>query len=208
MSHAPTHFQAIRIRLPEKEIYTRLGFRKGHTTLSHAEQESVRRIIDDASALVELKGAALMMDIVKVDESGVTMDGGAIFPSRSLAGMLEGSVAVLLMGATAGSGIMEAIASCSAEDLTRAVILDAVGSEMADAALDWIMNYVGQDLLRSARKLTRRRFSAGYGDFALENQQALYDLLELGEIGISISPARILIPEKSVTAVAGVMRLT
>lgn len=168
----------------------------------------MRRTIEDASDLVALKGAVLLMDIRSIEDSGVTLDDGTFFPSRSLAGMLEGSSGVLLMGATAGADIMEAIASCTAENLTRAVILDAVGSEMADAALDWIMDYMGQDLLRSARRLTRKRFSAGYGDFSLENQQAMYDLLQLGNIGISMTPTRILLPEKSVTAVAGVMRLT
>ncbi|OQC25694.1 MAG: Vitamin B12 dependent methionine synthase, activation domain [Deltaproteobacteria bacterium ADurb.Bin072] len=79
---------------------------------------------------------------------------------------------------------------------------------MADAALDWIMDYAGQDLLRSSRRLTRKRFSAGYGDFSLENQQTMFDMLQLGEIGIRMTPAKVLIPEKSVTAVAGVLRLT
>ena len=208
MYREPTYFPAIRVRFPQREIYARLGFRKGLTTLSAAEQEKVRKTIEEALDLIVLKGAVLAMDITNTEDSGVTLDGGTIFPSRSLARMLKGSTGVLLMGATAGPAIMEAIASCSAQDLARAVIFDAVGSEMADAALDWIMSYAGQDLLRNARRLTQRRFSAGYGDFPLGNQQAMYYLLQLGKIGISMTPAMILLPEKSVTAVAGIMRLT
>ena len=67
---------------------------------------------------------------------------------------------------------------------------------------------MGQDLLRSARRLTRKRFSAGYGDFSLENQWDIYTLLSLGSIGITMTPTCVLIPEKSVTAVAGVLSLT
>lgn len=204
----PTHFQDIRIRLPEEEIYARLGFRKGRTSLTDTEHETVRRIIEGASDLVTLKGAALVLDIRRLEQSGVVLEDGTRFPSRSLAGMLEGSAGVLIMGATAGHAIMDAIASCSAQDLTRAVILDAVGSEMTDAALGWIMSYVQRELVRSAGKLTRKRFSAGYGDFSLENQLAMYELLKLDAIGIRLTPSRMLIPEKSVTAVAGVIRLT
>lgn len=166
------------------------------------------RTIEDAAGLVALKGAVRIMTLKKVEDSGITLEGGTVFPSSSLAGMLAGSTGVLLMGATAGPAVMEAIANCSAENLARAVVLDAVASEMTDAALDWIMDFVGQDLLRNAQRLTRRRFSAGYGDFSLENQPAIYDLLQLGRIGISLTPVRILIPEKSVTAVAGVLALT
>jgi len=208
MYRVPIHFQAIRVRLPEREIFARLGFRKGLTSLSAAERETVSKTIEEASDLVLLKGAALVMDIRDRDDAGITLEGGTVFPSSSLTGMLAGCSGALLMGATAGQGIMDAIAACSSQNLTRAVILDAVGSEMADAALDWIMDYAGQDLLRSSRRLTRKRFSAGYGDFSLENQQTMFDMLQLGEIGIRMTPAKVLIPEKSVTAVAGVLRLT
>jgi cobalamin-dependent methionine synthase I len=112
------------------------------------------------------------------------------------------------MGATAGQNIMDAIAQATSSDnLTRAVMLDAVASEMTDGALDWIMDYVNQDLMRRVQHLTKKRFSAGYGDFYLENQKAMYDLLRMGTIGVSITDRCILIPEKSVTAVAGVAAL-
>jgi hypothetical protein len=208
MYHVPIHFPNIRVRPPERAIYARLGFRRGLTTINRAEQETMARTIEDAAGLVALKGAVRIMTLKRVEDSGITLEDGTVFPSSSLAGMLAGSTGVLLMGATAGPAVMEAIAACSAENLARAVVLDAVASEMTDAALDWIMDFVGQDLLRNAQRLTRKRFSAGYGDFSLENQLAIYDLLQLGMIGISLTPVRILIPEKSVTAVAGVLTLT
>ncbi|HPI92024.1 MAG TPA: hypothetical protein PLT09_04660 [Deltaproteobacteria bacterium] len=208
MYQGPNFFHSIRIQPPEKEIYARLGFRKGITELNPAERDAINRTIEDAAGLVSIKGAARVMGLRSVGENGVTLEDETVLPSRALAVMLAGSSGVLLMGATAGPDVMEAIASCSMGDLTRAVILDAVASEMTDAALSWIMDYVGQDLLRSARRLTRKRFSAGYGDFSLENQWDIYTLLSLGSIGITMTPTCVLIPEKSVTAVAGVLSLT
>jgi cobalamin-dependent methionine synthase I len=49
-----------------------------------------------------------------------------------------------------------------------------------------------------------RRFSAGYADFNLENQKAIYDMLQMGKIGVTITPNFILLPEKSVTAISGI----
>jgi hypothetical protein len=91
------------------------------------------------------------------------------------------------------------------ENLTRAVILDAVASEMTDSGLDWIMDYMNQVLMRKARRLTKARFSAGYGDFSLENQKVIHELLRLDKIGVFITDSCILMPEKSVTAVAGIV---
>ncbi len=49
-----------------------------------------------------------------------------------------------------------------------------------------------------------RRFSAGYADFNLENQRAIYDILQMGKIDVTITSSFILLPEKSVTAISGI----
>lgn len=208
MYQGPVHFMTIRITLPVRSIYARLGFRKGVTELKPAEKEKVDKTIEEAKDIVHLKGAARIIGILQVDHVGIELEDGIILSSSSLARMLSGCTQVLLMGATAGQDIMDAIAQATSSDnLTRAVVLDAVASEMTDGALDWITDYVNQDLVRRVQHLTKKRFSAGYGDFHLENQKAMYDLLRMETIGVSITDRCILIPEKSVTAVAGVAAL-
>ena len=100
---------------------------------------------------------------------------------------------------------MEAIRQDTAADnLTRAVVLDATASEMVDAALDWMESLFGRELRRESRQLTKSRFSCGYGDLALENQRLFYDLLEMKQLGVELTETLILVPEKTVTAVAGI----
>jgi hypothetical protein len=206
MFQEPVYFNTMRVHLPMKAIYKRLGFKKGVTELNPAQEDTLEATIQEAASIIHLRGAACMLGLVKVDGAGVELEDRTKFLSSALAGMLSGSEQVLLMGTTAGQAIMEEISSATqSENLTRAVILDAVASEMTDAGLDWIMDYMNQDLMRKARRLTRARFSAGYGDFSLENQKAIYALLHLDKIGVSITDRCILIPEKSVTAVAGIV---
>jgi hypothetical protein len=189
-----------------KAIYKRLGFKKGVTELNPAEEDKLAAAIDEASRVVHLMGAACVLGLVRVDGSGVELEDRTVFTSSALAGMLSGCEQVLLMGATSGQAIMDEILSATqSENLTRAVILDAVASEMTDSGLDWIMDYMNQDLMRKARRLTKARFSAGYGDFSLENQTSIHALLHLDKIGVSITDRCILMPEKSVTAVAGIV---
>ena len=208
MHHNPVHFQTMRVTTPQRSIYARLGYRAGKTAVKAEEKDRLNRTIQEAADLVHLKGAALVMGVVSRSSAGVELESGTFFESGALARMLKGCSQVLLMGATAGHEVMDAISlASSSDDLTRAVVLDAVASEMTDAGLDWIMSYINQDLMRGAKRLTRKRFSAGYGDFALENQKDMYDLLRMEAIGVSITQSCILMPEKSVTAVAGIVAM-
>ena len=109
------------------------------------------------------------------------------------------------MGATAGSPVMDAIREKTLrQEMTAAVVYDATASEMADAALDWITGFVNRQIRREGKSLLPRRFSAGYGDFELENQKAIFDKLRMDKIGVALSERFVLIPEKSVTAISGI----
>ena len=204
--HADTiFFHSITVAVPNKGIYSRLGFRKDHTRIPPEHLKMVEAYISEALELIELKGAARILGIEANRGADIYLSTGSLFRSEQLAGMTSGCTEMLLMGATAGSRIMEEInRDTTTGNITRGVVLDAVASEMTDEALAWIMGYVSQDLRRRAKRLTRRRFSAGYGDFSLANQKIMYDLLQMDNIGVRITKEYLLVPEKSVTAIAGI----
>ncbi len=207
MGSGPVLFNGIHIDMPIDSIYRRLGFRRGTTDIGYARKKEIDAAMEDAGFLVELKGAALVMPIEGIEGSRICLDSGDVLESRDLSRLLEGSEDVLFMGASAGNGIMDEIGRDSRNgNLTGAVMLDAVASEMTDKALDWIMEYMGQELRRKGKELSSRRFSAGYGDFILENQRTMHRLLRLQDIGVSITETCILVPEKSVTALAGITK--
>jgi len=198
-------FESIIISSPTKEIYSRLGYAKGLTKLDVSRRDDIERSIDLAQTFVDLKGAAIRLPIISINPSCVSLSDGLCLESKALARLLRKSSSVLFMGATAGKRIMNAIKRrSSGRDMTAAVVFDAVASEMVDAALDWIMNYYNRELRRENRHLTRRRFSAGYGDFSLDHQKIMCKVLKMKQLGITLTRNKILVPEKSVTAVAGI----
>lgn len=201
----PQIFPTIPATLPVKAIYRRLGHKQGATRVPPAQEALIKHYMAEALKHLALKGTALILPLQERTPAGIVLAGGVRFESRGLARMLSGAQSVLLMAATGGEEIMQAIATdIAGADVMRGVVFDATASEVVDAALDWIMAYVGQTLVRQGLTLTARRFSAGYGDFALENQAAMHALLLLERIGVSITDSGILLPEKSVTAVAGI----
>lgn len=198
-------FQTIQISEPRGKIFHRLGYRHGVTTIDGNIIQTIERDIVYALSLIHLQGVALRLPIRERSASMVVCEDGIVFHSSGISQMVRDCDELLIMGATAGSDIIDAIGRDAQEDrLTRGVVLDAVASEMADAALDWIVAYFNRNLLREKRRVSTRRFSAGYGDFGIENQKVLFDILEMSRIGVWISERFMLIPEKSVTAVAGI----
>ncbi|MDO9529883.1 MAG: hypothetical protein Q7J27_12115 [Syntrophales bacterium] len=198
-------FDSINVATPEENIYKRLGYRKGKTQLTSQQKEEVEHYIEDALSLIDVKGSGIRIPIQERKSSKIILSTGVTFESMHLSAFLEDCGEIVLMGTTAGSDIVDAVRKDSTEDnLTRAVVFDAVASEIVDASLDWIVNYYNQELRRENKRLTSKRFSAGYHDFLLENQKTIYDILQLHRIGVRINEKFILIPEKSVTAIAGI----
>lgn len=199
------YFDAITIPVPKEKIYARLGFAKGKTYVTDEQRQLIETYIDEAINLIGLKGAGLRLSIESIDSSRVGLSKNIVLDSRSLSEMLIDCQEVLFMAATAGSKIMKEIQKDSITDeLTKAVVLDASASEIVDSALGWIMNHFDYELRRENKTLTSRRFSAGYGDLSLENQKIICDALDLKKIGVSLTDSYMLIPEKSVTAIAGI----
>jgi len=199
-----TFLEKITIDPPRDEIYRRLGYKRRTTAISTSQQKETDLFINEASGLISLKGVLLRAAILENDGEKISLSRDLIFESRKLADFLRDCREIVLMGATAGSAIMEAIRNKSREDhLAAAVVYDATASEMTDGALDWMMNYFNQMIRREGKTLLPRRFSAGYADFDLKNQKVIYEALQMNKMGVTLTPEFILLPEKSVTAVSG-----
>ena len=116
---------------------------------------------------------------------------------------LSGSSQVILMAATLGAETETLIRRAQGVCMADAVILDT----LASAAVENVCDNVCADLARemAPRRLTVR-FSPGYGDFPLEQQRELCEVLNVSRrLGVTLTPGGLMIPRKSVTAVIGVL---
>jgi hypothetical protein len=199
------YLENIVISPPLAKIYQRLGFKKKTTQISVNKQRETDGYIAEAASLISLKGSFLRLPINNNDGKTIILSGDLSFASAKLSAFLQDCTEAALIGATAGNAIMKAIAEKTGQNnLTAAVVYDATASEMTDAALDWIMDYLKQLIRREGKTLLPRRFSAGYADFDLKNQKVIYSKLQMKKIGVTITDEFILLPEKSVTAVCGI----
>ncbi len=187
-------------------IETRLGYQRRLTELTEAQRAHFDGILLQAESLSRLSLAWRVMGVSVNDGTAVTLEDGTVLRGTGLAALLRESHAVLAMFVTAGSRPLKTRDRWMRQDrLADAVVLDAAVSEITDAGLDWLMQYVNNGLRRTGRMLTRHRYSPGYGDWALAEQAVLAGLLDIGRFGASLTDRFILTPEKSVLAVAGIL---
>lgn len=202
------NFESIPAKPDRKLVLARLGYRKNHTQVDPIIQKKIARAFKDANLYCRSKGAAGRFLITESRECSVTIETGLSFQSKYLARFLGNCRELVLLAATVGKEVVERIGfEIEQGDAAYGAILDAVASETADAGLDWIMEFLNKILRREGKKTTKHRYSPGYGDLALVYQKSIFDLLDLGKLGLKLTEKQMLIPEKSVIAIAGVERI-
>jgi len=195
----------VNVQLPERDILFRLKYNIHKTEIDTDSLARIKGIMTKGFRACEPQGVWGRLGISDIAEDRVIFESGAEIKSSSVAKLLSGSHSAVFMSATAGPQIVHmASEAVKSGDGGSAVIYDAVGSETAEAAIEWLTGYIGTVIKKNGEKLTPMRFSPGYGDFKLEYQSLFYDLLKLNEMGIKLTERFILVPEKTVTALAGI----
>jgi len=108
------------------------------------------------------------------------------------------------MASTVGKEIVDRIVDeINNNNASFGVVLDAVASETADAALDWMLILLTNDKKRR-EETYQNEIQSRLWRPPFVNQKLIYDVLNLERLGISITERFMLVPEKSVIAIAGV----
>ncbi len=190
---------------PAKEaVLRRLGYHR-QTVVDAGDMAKIDAMIAKAADLCRPRAKAVLLPILTQAENCTTLENGITLVSTKLAGMLADSKQVLVMGATLDMSVIDTInREIKDGDAVFAVVLDAYASECVDDALDYIMQAQGRADFRLGRKLTKHRFSAGYGDLDLRYQKDLFELIGMDKLGVTINENLLMEPEKSVIAICGV----
>ncbi len=202
----PRVFNSISLNLPENPIFRRLGYNKNHTLSSETNKEHIRSLIGEAVEHLDLCGVYLRIPL-EIINSEVHLENGVVWKSPALSRLLDSCAEAVIMGATGGRHFQNEIDRLTAAgEMEKVVVYDAAASELVDGVFDWLMELVQREILREGGRLIKHRFSAGYGDFTIKRQKDFFDMLDMQSLGVELTPDCILIPEKSVTSVSGIMK--
>lgn len=125
-----------------------------------------------------------------------------LLPGRSARRMLAECHHAALMVCTLGLTFEQHMRAVQARDMSRAVLLDALGSVMVEAGCDQAEKEIAA---RFPGAFLSDRFSPGYGDLPLDLQPAICRLTDSQRrLGVHVTPSMLMNPQKSVTAVIGI----
>ena len=191
---------------PKRElILTRLGYKKGVTELNTHDRALVEDAIRQGEYLCKPEGAYLIIPVSSIKGSVIALENGISFDSEGLTKLLKNSKSVVLMAATVGKEVTDKVFSeIEKGNAAYGLIIDSVASQTADAALDWMVQLLKKILIREGKVLTRHRYSPGYGDLPLSYQKVIFNALQLDKLKIALTEKFMLVPEKSVIAIAGI----
>jgi hypothetical protein len=198
--------KGVPLSVSREKVYKRLN--RGGKAVDHSTFD---RVFDDvyseALSLADVQAAWIKKAIERLDAGKILLSGEKnekieLF-SKDLARWLVGCSEIYILALTVGKAITNKIHNLSDNgEITRALMMDAVGSELVEAAADALTRRIA----REANAPITKRYSPGYGDWKIDAQLIIDDILCLGEIGIELNEAYLMIPEKSITVVIGVKK--
>ncbi len=154
---------------------------------------------DRLRTVVDCKYSAVKVPVEIFDDNTIDCGFGKL-KSSNLVKNLKDSREVFVFGVTLGIGVDRLLAKLQPISAAEYFITDALSSAVAEGAMDKAESIVKGDAA------TRPRFSPGFGDFLIENQVKILELINAQRLlGITINKSFLMSPKKSVTAIMGVI---
>lgn len=156
------------------------------------KETAVCRCVEATAGIIREDG------LIKVENTVLTL------PGNDIAKLLEGCDAVYYFCATVGIDVDRRIERLKLSDLTLAYAVDLCAGLWVDAYCDELEKRQRERLEKKGLTLTGR-FSCGYGDLPLSLQADFIEALKADKfLGIRLTAGGMMIPSKSVSAVAGI----
>ena len=124
------------------------------------------------------------------------------FDSKDLSRNLQQCDSVYLMACTIGPQVDSIIRREQTIDAAMAAVLQGAGAMFIEKLVDLTNLQIKTDAQKKGR-ITKHRYSPGYGDVPLSCQKDFFRLLPCTRIGLTLMDTLIMAPEKSVTAYVG-----
>jgi len=132
------------------------------------------------------------------------IEGSVIFKSKIIAQLLEHCPQVAIFLVTIGKYLEETAWQLSRDGLIlEATVLDAVGSDAVEKVADFVHDRI-EEVAKTQGNVVSRRFSPGYCDWNIGQQQMLFYALTGNTVGIRLTGECLMIPQKSISGIIGI----
>ncbi len=166
------------------------------------DEKNISDACEEALLLLQVRGIYKIYDY---DCENAVVNSAPPFKifGNSITKHLAGCEKVACIAVTVGENIeREVTKKFDAGEYVSSVLLDAAATAAVEQAADELEKAIAREVSKQSLKM-RWRFSPGYGDWNLENQQKFFYVTGAPEIGMNLTESLMLVPRKSVTAIIG-----
>ena len=162
----------------------------------------VDRAIESILSAARPRGTYRKLLVSSLTKKGIITEAGIVESSmfKQLASMSKGEKHLVFIVTTLGLSLNDL---CSKDDsLAWQMVSDAAASEITEIAADRIDELAWQaDAIKDGLEYTWR-FSPGYCDWPLRGQEVIFNAVDAGTIGVSLTSSYVMRPEKTISAIA------
>ena len=191
------------VNIDKAEVLRYLGYK--NQVIDDRLNKNIDDIIAETKNTISAKYVYRLFDIshlengIKIEETNMTIY------SNDIIKHLENCTKCILMAVTIGTDIERKIMIKQVSSVNDALIMDACATTAVESVCDEVEMLIKSRTNLDDCRLTYR-YSPGYGDFSIDYQSKLLDLLDANKkIGLFVSQSNILTPRKSVTAIIGLL---
>ena len=197
--------------LTDNVIVERIDKRRVLTTLGYSRDARIPNriisLVDEYTRefyhLIDPTYSYVVRDINSVHGEFVTIEGGGILSSKILACLLEQCDKLALFTLTIGNNLENIIAALARDgDILKATVLDAIASNAVEQTAEFVQTQV-RERARLIGLFTSRRFSPGYCDWNISQQEMVFGAMGDNTCGVSLTDGYLMVPRKSISGIIG-----
>ena len=181
-----------------------MGYQPGHAP--EPIPDLIGEVLGQVSHLCAIQGGYVIRDKILLDNDNkvLQVDSVQFHIRKIISRQIRSAEKIAIFVCTAGPDITEWSKSLMNQgDLLKGYAVDVAGSEIVELAMDRIQDLLEKDMGRMGLGITDR-FSPGYCDWQVSEQQKLFSFFPADFCGITLSDSSLMYPIKSVSGIIGI----
>jgi hypothetical protein len=190
------------ISIDKEQIFNGIGY--GDEYQPSARITSlVNDYIENYHDLIAPSYSYTFCDIESVDGNRVNIGNSIILKSKIIARLSERCCKIAVFALTIGNHLEEMVAHLAENGLVlQATVLDAIGSGATEKLADHIEERIRR-MANAGGLITSWRFSPGYCDWEVDQQEKVFQALNGDTAGIRLTESLLMMPRKSISGIIG-----
>jgi|LQAB01.1.fsa_nt_gi hypothetical protein len=198
------------IEIPYSKLLARLGYLQTKSNLGEKTAGMIKEILSLSQKLIKPKVVIAFENIATISRdktsNEISFENGYKIKSESIAELLKNCFKVYGIAITVGGALeIRRDEFLKKKEIFNALVSDAAGSVAAEETISLANAQLKVYEEKNGNTLTRR-YSPGYGDWMLEDNREFLDWIGAEYIGIKLNEFFQMKPEKSVSALIGVVK--